>query len=460
MLLRNSPHKDSKKDSPLKSQGIIKDSPSERCCFSDAHVDKIRHCFPANVVFKSFDPTALSDFVSDVWVAFPATPFAIGYSYPFPDFTQSFFSLTGISYIQAMPMIWRVLYTFERIIEQEGIDLGMAELAELYDLTTFGSHRYLLKRKAGEDHPIFKVTKNDTNWKRRFFFVKRDSIPDGKDLPKEWATHGRVEDPRRITITISVAHLKLTPAARERVLAFKKLDPEVRSFQVTIQDSQEVSSASATMSSAGKSARSVKSASKFGISDLANVTSSKKKAPAASPSVSAPKASIRGKGKKRKTTEDLQGFPLLRQQFLDYVNEKLAEIETYLGNVEDQESQIADLQQMGVLKDLKIGDLEKELRAMKAEAAQRLIDMDNEKQEITQDAKVSAAIAMYKIQLQMAEEAQDPTFDKGSWDVEGWKARLADLEDEDDAEEIPMLEGGDAEKDQGGDAGGDEAAKV
>ncbi|KAJ0914989.1 hypothetical protein HanPSC8_Chr06g0244871 [Helianthus annuus] len=201
MLLRNSPHKDSKKGSPLKSQGIIKDSPTERCCFSDAHVDKIRHCFPANAVFKSFDPTALSDFVSDVWVAFPATPFAIGYSYPFPDFTQSFFSLTGISYIQAMPMIWRVLYTFERIIEQEGIDLGMAELAEFYDLTTFGSHRYLLKRKAGEDHPIFKVTKNDTNWKRRFFFVKRDSIPDGKDLPKEWATHGRVEDPRRITIS-------------------------------------------------------------------------------------------------------------------------------------------------------------------------------------------------------------------------------------------------------------------
>ena len=74
--------------------------------------------------------------------------------------------------------------------------------------------------------------------------------------------------------------------------------------------------------------------------------------------------------------------------------QKLAEIETYLGNVEDQESQIADLQQMGVLKDLKIGDLEKELRVMKAEAAQRLIDMDNEKQEITQDAKVSAAIAM------------------------------------------------------------------
>ena len=105
-----------------------------------------------------------------------------------------------MSYIQAMPMIWRVLYTLERIIEQEGIDLGMAELAEMYDLTTFGSCRYLFKRKAGEDHPVLKVTKNDTNWKRRFFFVRRDTIPDGKDLPKEWATHGRIEDPGRITI--------------------------------------------------------------------------------------------------------------------------------------------------------------------------------------------------------------------------------------------------------------------
>ena len=140
--------------------------------------------------------------------------------------------------------------------------------------------------------------------------------------------------------------------------------------------------------------------------------------------------------------------------------QKLAEVETYLGHVEDQESQIADLQQMGVLKDLKIADLEKELRATKDEAAQMLINMDGEKQEITQDAKVSAAIAMYKIQLQMAAEAQDPAFDKSSWDVEGWKARLAELEDDDEAEDIPMLEGGDAGMDQGGEAGGDGAAKV
>ncbi|KAJ0585975.1 hypothetical protein HanHA89_Chr05g0206791 [Helianthus annuus] len=375
----------------------------------------------------------------------------IGYSYPFPQFTESFFSLTDICYIQAMPMIWRVLYTLERIIEQEGIDLGMAELAEMYDLTTFGSHRYLFKRKAGEEHPVLKVTKNDMNWKRRFFFVKRDTIPDGKDLPKKWATHA-----------ISVSHLKLTPVAKERLLAFRKLDPEIRTFQVVTQDSQEVSSASVTMSSAGKSS---KSASKFGIADLANVKSSRKKTPAASPTASAPKAPIRGKGsKKRKASEaeDLQGLPLLRQQCLDYINEKFAEIETYVGHVEDQDRQIADLQQVAVLKDLKIADLEKELRATKDDAARMLINFDYEKHEITQDAKVSAVIAMYKIQLQMAMEAQDPTFDRSTWDVEGWKARLAELDDDEEAEEIPMLEGGGAGKDHGGEAsgaGGDGAAK-
>ncbi|KAJ0925495.1 hypothetical protein HanRHA438_Chr04g0160381 [Helianthus annuus] len=115
---------------------------------------------------------------------------------------------------------------------------------------------------------------------------------------------------------------------------------------------------------------------------------------------------------------------------------------------------------MGVQKDLKIADLEKEIRAVKDEAVKALINFDYEKHDITQDAKVSAAIAMYKIQLQMATEAQDPSFDKSTWDIEGWKARLAELEDEDEAEDIPMLEGGDADKDQGGEAGGDEAAKV
>ncbi|KAJ0447675.1 hypothetical protein HanLR1_Chr17g0666641 [Helianthus annuus] len=179
-----------------------------------------------------------SDRISDTWVAFPATPFLIGFSDPFPAFTQSFFALTGMCFIQAMPMIWRVLYTMDNIIEQEGIEIGMSELAELYNLVSHGSHRFLFKHNPGAPHPILKTTKNDTHWKNRFFFVRRDSIPDGKYLPKKWTTHA-----------ISVSHLLESPATKERIAAFWRLDPAVRTFQAKTKDSEEVSSGSFTMSS-------------------------------------------------------------------------------------------------------------------------------------------------------------------------------------------------------------------
>ncbi|XP_035842202.1 uncharacterized protein LOC118488893 [Helianthus annuus] len=178
-----------------------------------------------------------------------------------------------------------------------------------------------------------------------------------------------------------------------------------------------------------------KSASKFSVTDLDNVRSSKKKLPA-SPTASIPKAPSKGRGgKKRKASEaeDLQGLYLIRHQFLEYFNNKFAEIEDYVGNVEEQDRKIADLQQVALLKDLKIADLQKDLQNAKNETAKVLINADYEKHEITQDAKVSTAIAMYKTKLQMALEAQDPDFDRSTWDVEGWKARQAELDDEEEA---------------------------
>ncbi|KAJ0845387.1 hypothetical protein HanRHA438_Chr15g0713071 [Helianthus annuus] len=71
---------------------------------------------------------------------------------------------------------------------------------------------------------------------------------------------------------------------------------------------------------------------------------------------------------------------------------------------------------------------------------------------------------MYKTKIQMAQEAQDPAFDRSSWDMEGWKARLAELEDdEEEADEVLEIEAGGSGKDQAKDTGAggdDEAAKV
>ncbi|MFS7895453.1 hypothetical protein Hanom_Chr00s002871g01706471 [Helianthus anomalus] len=49
--------------------------------------------------------------------------------------------------------------------------------------------------------------------------------------------------------TISLSHIQETPTTKERIVAFWKLDPAFRTFQAKIQDSQEVSSGSYTMSS-------------------------------------------------------------------------------------------------------------------------------------------------------------------------------------------------------------------
>ncbi|KAF5756181.1 hypothetical protein HanRHA438_Chr17g0821661 [Helianthus annuus] len=144
------------------------------------------------MIFRPFDSLMKSDCKSDAWVTFPAAPFQIGFSYPFPAFTQSFFTLTGLCYIQAMPMLWRVLFTLEQITEHGCIDIGLSELSHMYNLVSDGSHHFLFKHKPQKPHPLLKVTKNDTNWRNQFFFVRIDSIPNGNYLPKKWNTQGRI----------------------------------------------------------------------------------------------------------------------------------------------------------------------------------------------------------------------------------------------------------------------------
>ncbi|MFS7904111.1 hypothetical protein Hanom_Chr01g00032151 [Helianthus anomalus] len=102
----------------------------------------------------------------------------------------------------------------------------MSELSQMYNLVSHGSHCFLFKHKPGQPHPILKTTKNDTHWRNQFFFVRRDSIPDGKDLPKKW-----------ITQAISISLIQETPATKERLAAFWRLDPVVRTFQIKAKDS-------------------------------------------------------------------------------------------------------------------------------------------------------------------------------------------------------------------------------
>ncbi|KAL9992275.1 hypothetical protein Hdeb2414_s0011g00362791 [Helianthus debilis subsp. tardiflorus] len=163
MSTHSSPAKNPDNNSPLKSQGLTKNPSMKLCRFTDPEVDQFRSFFPDDTIFRPFDSSSKSDCVSDTWITFPAAPFQIGFTYPFPILTQGFFTLTGLCYIQAMPMVWRVLYTLEHIIEQEGIDIGMSKLSQLYNLVSHSSYRYLFTSNPQKSQPILKTTKNDTN---------------------------------------------------------------------------------------------------------------------------------------------------------------------------------------------------------------------------------------------------------------------------------------------------------
>ncbi|KAJ0753830.1 hypothetical protein HanPI659440_Chr09g0340181 [Helianthus annuus] len=147
MSTRSSPAKDPNHDSPPKSQGQTINPSMELCRFTDPEVDQLRHCFLDDTIFRPFDSSTKSDGILETWITFPAAPFQIGFTYPFPTLTQSFFTLTDLCYVQVMPMVWRILYTLEHIIEHEGIDIDLSELSRLYNLVSHGSHRFLFKHK-------------------------------------------------------------------------------------------------------------------------------------------------------------------------------------------------------------------------------------------------------------------------------------------------------------------------
>ena len=135
--------------------------------------------YPEGVIIKGPDPSLKEDLISPNWIAFPEYPFTLGLTYPFPGIVSDFFAVTGLSFIQAMPIIWRVLYWVNLLNENKKLNIGVEELASVYDLQTYGSSRLLFKVKPGRNHLVLKSKQNDGPWKERYFFVKRASIPDG-----------------------------------------------------------------------------------------------------------------------------------------------------------------------------------------------------------------------------------------------------------------------------------------
>ncbi|KAJ0714945.1 hypothetical protein HanPI659440_Chr13g0495191 [Helianthus annuus] len=162
MATRSSPAKRLDMDSVPQSHNLLMNPSSEFCNFTDSEIEGLFTCFPPDIIFRPFDSSMKSDVVSSTWVCFSCFTFPSWLYLSLSDLTQRFFTLTGISYSQAMPMLWRVLHTIEQIIINEGIDFNLSELSYLYSLVTHGSHRFLLKAKPHQPLPILKTIQNDS----------------------------------------------------------------------------------------------------------------------------------------------------------------------------------------------------------------------------------------------------------------------------------------------------------
>ncbi|MFS7984779.1 hypothetical protein Hanom_Chr11g00990601 [Helianthus anomalus] len=150
-------------------QNILQDPEKEIWSFDSAHLSALKTSgiFPQGTVFRPFGWEIRSDMVSNKWLCFNTFPFTLGLRFPFSDFITEFFHITKNSFSQTMSMLWLVLLILDRIKNTHIPDLS-------------------------------------EEWKSKFFFVRRDSIPGGAEYPVKWIRKGRTQaDFRKLALPLA-----------------------------------------------------------------------------------------------------------------------------------------------------------------------------------------------------------------------------------------------------------------
>ncbi|MFS7944463.1 hypothetical protein Hanom_Chr06g00512461 [Helianthus anomalus] len=90
-----------------------------------------------------------------------------------------------------MSMLWRVLLILDRIKNAHIPELSVHDLLLAYRLRCHGSCRFLFY-STSSGPLLLRATRNEEEWKFKFFFVKRKSIPGGAEYPVSWLRKGRI----------------------------------------------------------------------------------------------------------------------------------------------------------------------------------------------------------------------------------------------------------------------------
>ena len=178
----------------FEDQCLLEYGNAEQCQFTDDDINLLRSNgrFPEGTRFRVFDPRMKADLSSPTWVCFHAFPFTLGLSYPFPSLISDFFKITGLAYAQAMPQIWRILHTLDKLNDKHSLTIGLPEIASNYQLRTHGGSRFVLQLRTKKSPFVYRATQDNRNFLSNFFFVERSSIPGGEELPEKWIKKGRI----------------------------------------------------------------------------------------------------------------------------------------------------------------------------------------------------------------------------------------------------------------------------
>ncbi|KAF5809935.1 hypothetical protein HanRHA438_Chr04g0173281 [Helianthus annuus] len=178
---------------------LLQNPEREICSFDSAHLSALKTSgiFPEGTVFRPYDREIRSDMASTEWLCFNAFPFTLGLRFPFPDFISEFFRITNLSFSQTMPVLWRVLLVLDQIKNAHIPNLSIHDLPLAYRLRSHVSSIFLFY-STSNDPLILRAIRNEEEWKSKFFFVKRSSIPGGAHYPVKWlrrADFGKLAPP-------------------------------------------------------------------------------------------------------------------------------------------------------------------------------------------------------------------------------------------------------------------------
>ncbi|KAM0070829.1 hypothetical protein Hdeb2414_s0001g00017821 [Helianthus debilis subsp. tardiflorus] len=127
-------------------QNLLKNPEKEICSFDNVDIVALRAsgAFPDGAVIRSFDRTLRSNVSSKEWICFLAYRFSLGLRYPFPEFMMQFFRITGLSFAQTMPMVWRVLIILNQVKTFNVPDLCIEVTPIAYRLRSHSNNHFLL----------------------------------------------------------------------------------------------------------------------------------------------------------------------------------------------------------------------------------------------------------------------------------------------------------------------------